>query len=217
MVNVFYTGMVVRLVEDIQDGRRDMSVGQLLGSVSPVLLPLIGAGILAGLGIGLGLVFCIIPGVILLTIWAVIAPVIVVERTGVMDSFGRSTALVRPNFWQTLGAIIVMALIYFVIAALFGAIGVAIGDELGSAIFRALAGALTAPLVALAATVIYFELRSVEGAGAPAAPQAAPPGAQAPTGPESPAAPAAPQQQPPQAPPPQAPPPRDPPPPPAPG
>ena len=44
-------GMVVQLVRDVQDGRRDNTVGELFSSVSPVLLPLIAVSILAGLGI----------------------------------------------------------------------------------------------------------------------------------------------------------------------
>ena len=50
-VGTLYQGMVVELVRDVQDGRRDSSVGDLMRSVLPVLGPLIGAGILAGLGI----------------------------------------------------------------------------------------------------------------------------------------------------------------------
>src|SRR3954449_8237749 len=36
-----YQGMVVNLVRDLQDGRRDSSVGDLARSVAPVLMPLI--------------------------------------------------------------------------------------------------------------------------------------------------------------------------------
>lgn len=209
IANVFYTGMVVRLVEDLQDGRRDASVGQLFESVAPVVLPLIGAGILAGIGIAIGFLLLIIPGVILLTIWAVVAPVIVVERSGVINSFGRSLELVRPNFWQTLGVIAVMTVISFVASAILGGIGAGIGDDVGGVLFRIVAGALTAPLVALAAAVIYFELRGTEGGGAAAGAGAvggavATPGAPPPAA--SPAAPAPPAQAPPADPPPPPPP-----------
>src|SRR5688572_2324789 len=70
IASVFYTGMVVRLVEDVQDGRRDATVTQLFESVAPVVAPLIGAGILAAIGIAIGFVLLIIPGLILLTYWA---------------------------------------------------------------------------------------------------------------------------------------------------
>src|SRR4051794_7796596 len=94
-----YEGMVVELVRDVQDGRRDNTVGELFGSVSPVLLPLIAVSLLAGLGIGLGFVLLIVPGLILLTFWSVVAPVTVIERPGVFGAFGRSWQLVRGYGW----------------------------------------------------------------------------------------------------------------------
>ena len=74
--------MVVEAAQDILDGRRDHTVGSLLRSVTPVIGALIVAGILAGIAIGIGLLLLIVPGLFLLTIWAVIAPVIVIERSG---------------------------------------------------------------------------------------------------------------------------------------
>ena len=215
VANFFYTGMVVRLVEDVQDGRLDASVGQLFESVAPVVLPLIGAGILAAIGIAFGFLLLIIPGIFLLTIWAVVAPCVVIERTGVTGAFGRSYALVKQSFWQTLGAILVMALIYIVIGAIIGAIGTALGDDVVGTIFRSFGNALTAPLIALAAAVIYFELRRVEGGGAAAGGAAVAAGgvggAVAPGAPAPPAAPAPEAPQPQQTPPSQQPPPPPPP------
>ena len=106
-----YQGMVVGLVRDIQDGHRDFSAGELMRSAAPVVGPLIGAGLLSGLGVGVGFVLFIVPGLFLLTIWAVIAPVIVIERSGVIAAFGRSRALVRGNGWPVFGAIFVVFLI----------------------------------------------------------------------------------------------------------
>jgi hypothetical protein len=98
VASTLYQGMVVSLVSDVQDGRRDHSVGELIEATWPVVLPLIVAGILAGLGIAFGfLLLLVIPGLFLLTIWAVIAPVIVVEHSGAVDAFGRSRELVKGN------------------------------------------------------------------------------------------------------------------------
>jgi hypothetical protein len=46
-----YQGMVVKLVQDIEDGRRDNSVGELLQSVEPVLLRLIAVSLLFAIGV----------------------------------------------------------------------------------------------------------------------------------------------------------------------
>jgi hypothetical protein len=68
-LSVLYQGMVVKLVQDVQDGRRDHSVGELLQSVEPVFWPLVAVSILFGAGIGF--VLLIVPGLILMVIWSV--------------------------------------------------------------------------------------------------------------------------------------------------
>jgi len=160
-----YQGMVVNLVRDVQDGRRDSSVGELMNSVLPVLLPLIGAGLLAGLGIGLGFFLLVIPGLFLATIWAVIAPAIVVEGRGVFESFGRSRELVKDNGWPVFGTIVVAFLITFITAAIFGAIAIAIADDTVAVavVFSVIAKVLTAPIGALVAGVLYFRLLAIKG------------------------------------------------------
>jgi Uncharacterised protein family (UPF0259) len=172
VVATLYQGMVVGLVRDVQDGRRDSTVGDLINATLPVVLPLIGVGILAGIAIGIGFLLFFIPGLILLTIWAVIAPVVVVERKGVMDSFGRSRELVHDNGWQVFGVIIVAFLISAVAGAALILAGTAVSDSVGMRILATLiAEALTAPIAALAAATIYFRLLAIKGeAPAPLSP-----------------------------------------------
>jgi len=164
-----YQGMVVGLVSDVQDGRRDSTVGDLIDATWPVVLPLIGVGILSGIAIGFGFLLFVVPGLILLTIWAVIAPVIVVEHAGVMESFGRSRELVRDNGWQVFGVIFVAFLIAVVAGVILGAIGTGISDSFGMRVFTSLvAETLTAPIGALAAATMYFSLLEIKGEPAPA-------------------------------------------------
>jgi hypothetical protein len=162
-VSTLYQGMVVGLVHDVRDGRRDYSVGELMRSVAPVVAPLLGAGLLAGLGIVGGFFLLIVPGLYLLTIWAVIAPVIVVERLGVFDAFGRSRKLVRDNGWPVFWTVIVAFLITFAAAAIFTAIAVSLSDgPLLEVVLFTLAATFTAPIPALVAAVLYFRLRDFE-------------------------------------------------------
>lgn len=175
IAGTLYQGMVVNLVSDVQDGRRDSSVGDLVRATGPVVLPLIGAGLLAGIGIGIGMLLLLVPGLILLTIWAVIAPSIVVERRGVFEAFGRSRELVRNNGWQVFGVIIVAFLIAGIVSAVLVAIGVGISDSVAMRIFANLiASTVTAPITALVAAVLYFRLVEIKGV-APAEVEAPPP------------------------------------------
>jgi hypothetical protein len=178
VAGTLYQGMVVGLVRDVQDGRRDSSVGQLIEATWPVVLPLIGAGILAGLGIGVGFLLFVVPGLILLTIWSVIAPVIVVERSGVIDAFRRSRALVEGNGWQVFGVIFVVFLITAAAGVILGLIGAGISDSFGMRVLvNVIVSTLTAPIAALAASIIYFRLLAINesmepasGAPSPASP-----------------------------------------------
>jgi MFS family permease len=179
----WFQGMVVEAARDILDGRRDYTVGSLLTSVTPVLGPLIGAGLLAGIATGIGFILLIVPGLFLLTIWAVLAPVIVIERPGVFPAFGRSRDLVRGHGWQVFGVIVVLFLIQLVVAAIARAIVVGLTDTFaGAALADLITRLLVAPLSALAAAILYFELRRLHGESAVGGDvaQAAPAGGPAP-------------------------------------
>jgi hypothetical protein len=162
-VGILYQGTVVNLVSDLQDGRRDSSVGDLMRSVLPVLTTLLGAGILAGLGMGAGFVLLIVPGLYLATIWAVIAPVIVVERRGVFDAFGRSRYLVKNQGWPVFKAILTAFLLTALATLLFGELADSIANgPLVRIVFSALASTITAPITALVAAVLYFRLLAIK-------------------------------------------------------
>jgi putative effector of murein hydrolase LrgA (UPF0299 family) len=192
----WYQGMVVEAVRDILDGRRDQTIGSLFGSAAPFIAPLVGAGILAGIAIAIGFVLLIVPGLILITIWAVIVPAIVIDRIGVFDSFGRSRNLVRDNGWRVFGVIIVLFLLVAVVRGVVNAVVGGVSDDsfVGYAVADLVVNMLLVPLTAIAATVVYVELRRIKGeplpedttdVPAPLPPQETPPPSQ-PAGPEAP-------------------------------
>lgn len=155
---VLYQGMVVKLVQDVQDGRRDHSVGDLLRSVSPVFWPLVAVSILFGIGVGIGFVLLIIPGLILMVIWSVVAPVTVLERPGVFAAFGRSRELVRGNGWNVFGVIVLVFLAVVVVSIAAGLASAPLGS-VGRALVQWAVNAALAPVTALSASVLYFALR----------------------------------------------------------
>ena len=102
---------LVEAVNDVRDGRADLSLGETLRRTWPRVPTVAVAGILAGFAIAVGLVLLIAPGLFLLTIWSVIVPAIVLENRPVMESFGRSRDLVRGYGWTVFGVIVMTFLL----------------------------------------------------------------------------------------------------------
>ncbi len=157
-LSILYQGIVVELVQDIQDGRRDHSIGDLIRSVEPVFWPLAAVSILFGIGLGIGFILLIIPGLILMVIWSVVAPVTVLERPGVFAAFGRSAELVRGNGWNVFAVIVLVFLAVAVIGIGAGLLAGSLGS-LGRALVQWAVNAALAPITALSASVLYFALR----------------------------------------------------------
>ncbi len=162
VLGTFYQGMVVELVGDVQDGHLDSSVGQLFRSVTPIVLPLIGLSILLAIGVGIGFILIIVPGLFLLTIWSVAAPSLVIERKGVFAAFGRSRELVRGHGWQVFGVILVVFGLSIVIAIVVAILASGLGTA-GVAIVQWVLDVLLAPFTALIGAVLYFSLRRLHG------------------------------------------------------
>jgi hypothetical protein len=157
-------GAFVYAVQDARDGSFDSSLGQVFSRVSPAIGPLIGASLLAALGIAAGFVLLVVPGLWLLTIWAVIAPVIVVERRRALDSFGRSRELVRGHGWTVLGIVVITGLLSGVATTLLQAAFSFLPRFLEILIGSTIAQAVVAPFSAIAIAITYFRLRDVQPA-----------------------------------------------------
>ncbi|CAN5548188.1 hypothetical protein BH20ACT18_BH20ACT18_01430 [soil metagenome] len=167
-----YLGTVIELVNRVHSGAAVPGVGELFQTALPHVGRLVVTGFVAGLGIVVGLVLLIVPGLYLATIWAVFAPVVVLERAGVTGSLGRSHQLVKGDGWQVFFIVFVIGLVTQIFAAI---IGVALGSSfVGNSLASLLPSLLLGPVSALAAVVIYFELRRLkEGGGVRGAPTAA--------------------------------------------
>jgi hypothetical protein len=164
IATMLFTGMVVGLVADIQDGRRDASVGQLLRAVTPVLGQLILVAVVAGIAEVIGFLLLVVPGLFLLTSWSVAAPVVVLERPGGVRALGRSRELVRGNGWQAFGVVLVLVIGVALVGGFVDLLAAAAGNAVGL-IVRVVVGVLTAPISALAAAVLYFDLRGAHAGG----------------------------------------------------
>jgi hypothetical protein len=172
-------GALVTAVADIRDGRADLSVQDTFRKAQPFLGRIAAASILAGLGIALGFVALIIPGLILMTIWLFIVPVIVLENSSIGDSFGRSRELVRGYGMNVFGVIVLTILLIIAFGIVLGLILLFLPDQLSRFISDVVSGTVTAPFITLTWTLLYFRMLAAKepatGASGGPPPQTPPP------------------------------------------
>ena len=97
---VVYAGILDKVVGAHLHGHPDLSIREVWN-----VLPLgrLGAAdVWLALATLVGLALFVIPGVVILTVWSLVGPVITIENRSVASAFGRSWQLVRPHFWLTL-------------------------------------------------------------------------------------------------------------------
>jgi hypothetical protein len=163
VIGLFWVqGALVTAVEDIRDGRSDLSLGETFQRVRPQLGSIVLAGVLAGLGVVLGLVLLIVPGLVLMTWWVLIIPVVVLERTSAGAAFGRSRELVRGYGWNVFGVIVLTLLLLLAFEIVLAIVLSPLSGWLQSLVSNVVSGTLTAPFIALLWTLLYFRLRETK-------------------------------------------------------
>jgi hypothetical protein len=99
----------------------------------------------------------------------VVAPAIVVEGRGAIEAFARSRGLVRGDGWAVFGAIVLAYLAVLIVSFVSAGIGDAIGGDAGHIILGTIGDILAAPILALVASMLFFDL----GGGVTVAPEEA--------------------------------------------
>ncbi len=152
--NAVLQGAVIHATVNDLAGRR-ASFGESLAVGLRYFLPLVGISLIVAIGCGLGVIFFIIPGILLALVWSVAAPAQVMERVGVFGSLSRSWELTRDHR----GAIFVLGLGYFVVVWIVEAAITAVALTIGlGAGFRATAGLAPAGIQTLALVQAGFGL-----------------------------------------------------------
>jgi len=171
VISSLVQGALTRATVSANEGVR-ATFGQSLAAGLRVVLPLIGLTFLWAFGVGIGFVLLIVPGIILLMMWAVAVPALVVERQGVFASFSRSNELTKGARWRIFGLSLLLLVIYWLLSVVVGLVGLGmyrpavsggltianlIGSILVGTIFNALWGTIQPSL--------YVELRQWKEGG----------------------------------------------------
>ena len=108
--------------------------------------------ILVGLSVAIGLLLLIIPGLILLVLFAVAV------RVRGTEAMRRSWTLTSGHFWHVAGVILVAAIIAGVVGGVIGLIGGS--NHVLGAIFGTIGQIIVAPFSALVSVLLYLDLRA---------------------------------------------------------
>ncbi|MFP5362193.1 MAG: glycerophosphoryl diester phosphodiesterase membrane domain-containing protein [Thermoleophilia bacterium] len=124
--------------------------------------------LLYGLGLIVGFLLLILPGIWLYVAWAFATPALLVEGLRGRKALGRSFALVKGRWWRTCGVLVVgfllAAIVSTVVQAVF-VVGILVGEDNDALVLvlSAIAGivglAVSTPFQAALLTVLYFDLR----------------------------------------------------------
>ena len=106
-------------VTSISSGRKP-SLNESLSRSARVYFPLFLLSLLLGIAIVLGILLLIIPGLVLIVMFWVAVPALVVERRGILESFGRSRELTAGHRWNVLWVFLGEVLVSIVLATAFG-------------------------------------------------------------------------------------------------
>ena len=157
---------LVKAVQDVRDGRADLDLGETVRAALPFVATVAVASILASIGIAIGFVLIIVPGLILLTFWSLIVPSIVIGGEGITGSFSKSWRTVRGYAWHVFGTYVLVFLILIVFGIVLGLILLALPLLARSFISSIVSGTLVAPFLALVVTLVYYRLTVAHGAAA---------------------------------------------------
>lgn len=150
----------------------ETSIPEAFSAAASKIVPLFILSILVGLGVAVGMIFLIVPGVILLVMWSVGVPAVVVEGASPVQALGRSRALTKGSRWAIFGLVIVAVLLSYAISmAVYGFNFAAMAAAASTPASPQLIGSviistLTSVLYGCGAASVYSELRMIkEGIG----------------------------------------------------
>jgi hypothetical protein len=138
---------------------RDFTFGNSLQFGFARLGPVVGLSLVVGILAGLGAILLLVPGFIVMTMYAVAIPVCVAEQLGVFASMSRSAFLTKGNRWRIFGIVILVGLATMLVAGLVGFVIALVGGvrvvDIALYPIEAIAGAFNAVMVG----VLYYQLR----------------------------------------------------------
>jgi hypothetical protein len=163
VVTPIIAAICIYALHQIAAGERP-SAGQVLVAGFEAFTPLFGAVALAALGIALGFVALIVPGVFLAVRWYFVPQAVVIEGARGAGALSRSGRLVEGFWWRTFGLVVLANLAIAIPGFLLLTPFTAIADSTDRAVWQLVGSiatnSITTPFVALYSTLLYYDLRA---------------------------------------------------------
>jgi hypothetical protein len=138
------------------------SPGQVFVAGFEAFTPLFGAVVLAALGIAIGFLALLLPGVYLAIRWYFVPQAVVIEGARGPAALTRSGQIVEGFWWRTLALVLLanlaIAIPALVLLAPFTAIAASTDEAVWALVGTILATSLTTPFVSLFSTLLYYDL-----------------------------------------------------------
>ena len=123
-------------------------------------VPLMFVAVLSTLGIALGMVCLVLPGLFLICVWAVAAQACAVEGLGPIDSLKRSFALTQGARWPIFALVVAMYVLSIVVDVVVGWVTEPVLGESAALLVSTAFSLIPHTFEAVLMAVVYFELRS---------------------------------------------------------
>ncbi|HEX4096611.1 MAG TPA: hypothetical protein VHX64_07775 [Caulobacteraceae bacterium] len=167
--NILQAAVIQGSISDLNGKRANLD--DCIATGLKFMLPVIGISILTAFALAAGFILLIVPGLMMAVAWCVNVPVVVVERKGVFEAFGRSADLTRGHRWAIFGLMVIYGLVVWIVdaVAMASTAGFSLAGMARAASFNGTEWVVLTVLQIIQSLIaaagvasIYYELRSTK-------------------------------------------------------
>jgi hypothetical protein len=155
LISLLFQAMTIKYVNEHLMGAH-ATWPECLIAILPRFPILVGATIIAGLIIALGMIALVIPGIVLGLMFILVPQVVLLEGEGPISSLGRSNKLTSGNKWT----IFFFFAFWFVVILLFSMILAQLAPGAMADALQLVMGILFSPVIPISMTLVYHRISS---------------------------------------------------------
>lgn len=111
----------------VEKGKDQFTLDDVWSEVKRFILPVLGTSLIVGILVGIGFMFCLVPGIWLGVSLSLIIVVMMFEGNGMGNAFSKSFSLTKVDWWSTLGILFISYIIVYLLTLLLSIPAVLMG------------------------------------------------------------------------------------------